>query len=163
MRIFIGIKASPRLQADIAAWQKKHDDLRVRWIGSEHFHVTLVPPWEERNVDAVMRDLETVAKGERAFEQAFTSISLGPTEKRQNLIWTTGPSTPEMNSLVQKVRKQFGGEGLRFTPHITIARLDSWVQLPAEDVDWIGECDNVCVFMSHGRSEYSVLSRVELL
>lgn len=175
MRIFAGIKASPDLQAEVAAWQEEHT-LPVRYISPENLHITLVPPWEERDIDDAIEVLEAAAAGGKCFELLFTQISLGPKADRPNLIWIEAHQSAEANALANAMREAFGylpaqagGKGQKFRPHVTIARLNhssilqnARMNFLPKSIAWSEEVDNVCLLASHGNSEYTVLSRIEL-
>ena len=57
-RIFVALGVLEELQKEISLWQKKRADWPVRWVNGENLHITLVPPWHEKNVDAIISALE---------------------------------------------------------------------------------------------------------
>ena len=44
-RVFVAIPVPERVRLKIAAWQRAHADIPVRWTKPENLHITVIPPW----------------------------------------------------------------------------------------------------------------------
>jgi len=163
-RIFIGIKLSKAMQNQIADWQSKNTDLKVRFITPEIAHITLVPPWLEENIDDLKKKMEAFASELRPFSIYFNKITFGPTAQRPWLIWLEGKGE-EYRNLAKKLRQHFGieSEYKEILPHITIARFKEggFKKFPRktleEIINWPEEVKNITLFESLGESKYKIL------
>ena len=136
-RIFIGIKLSRRLAGNIAEWQEKNQDLKVRWLSSENTHITLLPPWLESNVDKIKEKMEALKWEIRPFTIYFDKIAFGPNPKNPRLIWVRGESH-EFDGFKKKVESVFENQDLREPrPHITIARFEAsgFAKFPRKELE----------------------------
>ena len=113
----------------------------LRWVPPENYHVTLrfigeLPLWRAEEVDQALANIRAPAfplqlAGVGTFEKAGKTSSL----------WVGIPRTPALDHLQTKIETALTRAGLdrerrRFTPHVTMARLDkppdariaAWVQ-----------------------------------
>jgi 2'-5' RNA ligase len=167
-RIFIVIKLSKELQDKIAVWQKSHNDLKVRWLKPQNWHITLAPPWQEKDIEKIKEKMELLKKELASFTVTFTEITVGPNLRHPRLIWLEGESK-EFENLKKKLEKYFGNpDPHKPKPHITIARFKNldYFKLPnkelAEKIDWQEEIKNLVLFESLGNSEYKALYDITL-
>jgi 2'-5' RNA ligase len=152
-RVFIGVKVSPLLQAEVIAWQDEHRSLDVNWIPPEDLHMTLVPPWEEDDIDDVLDRMERAAKTLRPFELTFQRVSSGPTAFSPWLLWATAEKTRACAELYERFRAAFAVEDHRpFTPHVTVARFERGAVSTelSEAINWKETATNVTLFTSPG-------------
>ena len=170
-RIFIGIAISDNLQKEILEWQKSRPDLKVRWLKPKNLHITLVPPWFEKNVDRIKEKISLLKKF-KPFIIKFNKISLGPNIKHPwatvhrvspKLIWLEGRSK-EFNNLKIELEKYFENKDIHPPKlHVTIARfkISDFLKFPkkelSEKIDWEEEVENITLFESLGNSEYKAL------
>jgi len=161
-RIFIGIAISDNLQKEILEWQKSRPDLKVRWLKPKNLHITLVPPWFEKNVDRIKEKISLLKKF-KPFIIKFNKISLGPSPKHPKLIWFEGESK-EFNNLKIELEKYFENKDIHPPKlHVTIARfkISDFLKFPkkelSEKIDWEEEVENITLFESLGNSEYKAL------
>lgn len=128
MRIFVGIKISKEFQERIVAWQKSFLKLPVRWIAPEDLHITLIPPWSEKNIEGVKNTLEAASAEIRSFEIDFEKIIYGPHPKKPRLIWAEAPVNKEFVDLTESFESVFEEHKSKFPPrpHVTIARFRHW-------------------------------------
>jgi len=176
-RIFIGIRISEKLQAEVLEWQKSRSDLKVRWLKPKNLHITLVPPWLEKNVDRIQEKISLLKGKFKPFIIKFDKISLGSSPKHPRaiihrasprLIWLEGESK-EFNNLKIKLEKYFGNKDIRPPKsHVTIARfkVSDFLKFPkkelSEKIDWKEEAENITLFESLGNSEYKALYGITL-
>ncbi|HWR00396.1 MAG TPA: 2'-5' RNA ligase family protein [Chlorobaculum sp.] len=170
-RVFIGMSAGRELVEAAGAFRRAHEGLQVRWVRPENLHLTLVPPWECRDVDPVCCALEHAVAGQASVEVLFDKVSFGPDQRRPRLIWATGVppvALSELSWLLQGLPGVEEEHRRRFLLHLTLARFNS-SDLRAmaskklrETVEWRGLPDAVCLYESilrPGGAEYVELFR----
>lgn len=175
MSIFIGIKASPKLQEKILEWRKKFEEkLPVRWISAEDLHLTIVPPWNEKNIDNAKRNLEAAVFEIKSFDIEFTHILYGPNPRKPRLIWLLGPENKNLISIEEKLLDAFGMESRRpLKPHMTAARFRQaeFKKFPIKKLDepfiWKEKVESVTLFESRkipvDDIKYKILYQINLL
>lgn len=121
-RIFIAAPLSENLRNEIKIWRKKYERLPVRWLEDKNLHITIIPPWYEKDTENIKNICKQV-KG-KAFDAVFEEIEFGPDLRRPRLIWAEGETPPEIISLKleleEKLHKQ--PEKRPFRLHLTLAR-----------------------------------------
>lgn len=146
-RIFIGAKPSARLIETVLAWQKNWQNLPVRWLTADQLHLTVVPPWNEKNlaeVKTILQPKTDQSLAEKPVIVNFSKVTFGPGPLAPRLIWAEGPAPAELVTLKDKLEQTLGLEPLRrpFTLHLTLARFrpEEFINFPVkhleEAVDW---------------------------
>jgi 2'-5' RNA ligase len=172
-RVFVGIPGSKELKFRVNEWSdKKLKNIKVRIIPSKNLHITLVPPWNEENIDELAKKIEEVKEKFISFEIEFEKISFGPSKKRPRLIWLEGKPNNNFVLLKKGLEEKLNIRGDRkpFLPHITIARFRprDFRQFPIkqlnEKVDWQEKVENFCLYESKTLptgAVYKILKRVD--
>lgn len=172
-RVFVGIPASKELKLKIRKWTDKNlKELKVRIIPSKNLHITLIPPWNEENIDDVSRKLEEVKKNFIPFEIGFEKIFFGPSKKRPRLIWLEGKPNKKLFILKKELEKILDkkSEKRPSLPHITIARFKprDFRQFPIkqldEEINWRYRVVSFCLYKSKtlpSGAVYKILKKVE--
>ncbi|NTW53098.1 MAG: RNA 2',3'-cyclic phosphodiesterase [Chlorobiaceae bacterium] len=171
-RVFIGMPAGRELVDVAETFRRTHASLQVRWVKPENLHLTLVPPWECRDIEALCHALEDAAPAPAPVEVLFDKVSFGPDQRRPRLIWATGAPPPALSELSWRLQALPGIQEERRRPfllHLTIARFNSH-DLRAmgskklrEPVQWAGLFDSICLYesvMKPEGAEYIELCRV---
>jgi RNA 2',3'-cyclic 3'-phosphodiesterase len=143
-RIFIASPLSAHLHKTITHWQQTHASLPARFVAPENLHVTLVPPWEEHNVNSVITKLRQARLGVTPFSLQFDRIVLGPNQHSLRMIWVKGPTPPELMRLKYQVEQTLGIKSVDrpFKLHVTLARFrpEDYQNFPRpninEVIDW---------------------------
>ncbi len=173
-RVFVGLPAGRELVEAAGEFRRAHAGLKVRWTRPENLHLTLVPPWQCLDVEAVCRALCDEAARQSPFEVFFEHISFGPDPLRLRLIWATGEALAGLPEFARSLLAATGAPGeprKSFLLHLTIARfnsrdLDAMGQRKMrEPVAWHGTFDALCLYESHlkpGGAEYRELCRFTL-
>lgn len=173
-RVFVGLPAGRELVEATQAYRQEHRELKVRWTRPENLHLTLAPPWQCLDVDAVCRALHDEAARQAPFEVAFERVSFGPDPRRPRLIWATGKATAGMPEFARRLFAATGVPGeprKSFLLHLTIARFNSHdleamgARKLREPVAWLGTLDALCLYESilkPGGAEYRELCRFGL-
>lgn len=171
MRLFVGLPASTELRDEIVRWQDAHRAaLPVRWLAGHNLHVTLAPPWEASDIDAIAAALDRVDG--RAFDLRLTRATFAPPHAPR-LIWAEGLTVPQLLALRDTVYTALDRPSERrpFRLHLTLARFrpQQFAAFPLqrldEHVSWTLHAGSFVLFASHLSSsgaEYEVLHRVLL-
>jgi 2'-5' RNA ligase len=133
MRLFIALNlpTAERDRIHKAAEPLRDGNLPVRWLGPEHFHVTLKFLGEVRKerLTLVEEAMARVASSTKAFKTKLTGFGAFPTIRRPSVIWLGVVATAELRCLKQDVEWTLGDLGFdaetrAFHPHVTIGRAD---------------------------------------
>ena len=133
MRLFIALNMPKKQRTRIhrAARRLREEDLPVRWVEPDNYHVTLkfLGDVRRENVDVVEGVLSTIASATRAFETELGGFGAFPTIRRPRVIWLGVHATPELRCLKQDLEWGLGDVGFTaetraFHPHVTLGRAD---------------------------------------
>jgi 2'-5' RNA ligase len=185
MRLFIGL-TFPKKQCERihrATRVLREEELPVRWIGLENYHITLkflgeVRPEDVPSIEAAMMK---VASSTASFSTEFCGFGAFPTIRRPRMLWLGVGATPALRCLKQDLEWAMGDCGFEaetqaFHPHITLGRVDDrggagvfrgLDQLVA-DMELSAEVnvrsvDLIRSNLSKDGERYSVLSRAKLV
>ncbi len=124
-RVFIGIGISHEIREKISKFKELHEETPlIRWVPEENLHVTLIPPWNEKEIENLVNLLSKIPFKVEPFDLVFDRITLGPNPKRPRLIWIEGKNNPYLIELKNLLETKLQRKSLHkeFRPHITIAR-----------------------------------------
>jgi 2'-5' RNA ligase len=133
MRLFIGINLPKKQRARIhsAVRPLRDEELPVRWVEPDNFHITLKFLGEVRRdqLEAVEAALVKVASSTRSFVTVLGGFGAFPTIRRPRVIWMSVGANPELRCLKQDLEWSLGevgfaAEGRSFHPHVTLGRAD---------------------------------------
>lgn len=131
MRLFIGLKLPKKQKARIfsAARALREEELPVRWVDPENFHVTLKFLGEVRRdrVPAIEDALDRVASETPPFSTSIGGFGAFPSVRRPRVIWVGIGASPELRCLKQDLEWTFSELGFdvetrAFHPHVTLGR-----------------------------------------
>lgn len=123
-RVFVGIKLPDEFQESFLGMQSALGTLPGKFIPPEDIHLTLIPPFETRDLPFVEGQLRTMLGSMHIFRLRFLHLDWGPDKERPRLVWVECGATEELISLKKKLLKLFGQkEKIPFIPHMTLARL----------------------------------------
>ena len=88
----MAVPISSELQKEILGWEGGFQKLPVRWLSGKNLHITLVPPWEERDPNEVARLLENLRGTLPQFSFLLEHVAYGPNSREPRLIWAEGKS-----------------------------------------------------------------------
>jgi 2'-5' RNA ligase len=148
-RIFIAINLPEVIQRRILDFQKKMEQLPVRWTKGRSLHLTVVfiGYADDHEIYEVCRLTKDLAAKYDAFDIHFEKILYGPPGKPPRMIWLKGKFSDELTKIKNELEQAFvSSEYLRdfrpenraITPHITLARMniESMSQLPQIEQDF---------------------------
>jgi len=131
MRLFIALNLPKKDRASIyrAARPLREEDMPVRWLHADHFHVTLKFLGEVRReqVAGVEEAMSRVASETKAFSTTLGGFGAFPTIRRPRVIWLGVGASPELRCLKQDLEWALGDVGFdaetrAFHPHVTLGR-----------------------------------------
>lgn len=127
MRLFVALDLPWPLRARLA--QLATGIQGCRWLSAENLHLTLrfigeVPHWRAEEIDLALQAI----KG-RSFPLTLAGVGLFEKGGRVTSLWAGLERSPQLDHLQSKVETALQRAGLeperrRFTPHVTLARLD---------------------------------------
>lgn len=127
MRLFVALDLPWPLRTRLA--QLATGIQGCRWLSVDNLHLTLrfigeVPHWRAEEIDHALRAI----KG-RSFPLTVAGVGLFEKGGRVTSLWAGIERSPQLDHLQSKVETALQRAGLeperrRFTPHVTLARLD---------------------------------------
>lgn len=137
-RIFIAINFPPEVKKEFLFYQKKWEDLPVRWTKEDNLHLTLVfiGYVEDEGLLKILETTRKIAKNSQPFSIHFQRVLLGPPDRAPRMFWVEGEKNQELSVLKNNLEKELSGlkskqELREFKVHITIGRIKmlEWRQL----------------------------------
>ena len=178
LRLFVAIEipdaVKDAVEGAFAPWREAFP--QARWVPRENLHVTLKflgRTWP-RLADWVPGQVEAAAAELSPFPARLRGVGSFPSAKRGRALWAAFEDQKDIASLAAAIESalvdEFPAEKRAFHPHLTVARSDPPLKLPAayahtelESDEW--EVDHVVLFRSHlGRPapRYEPLARSRL-
>ena len=172
-RVFVAIKASQEVQEAASAWRQKFEHLPVRWIAMRNLHITLLPPWQEDDIEAARERLRSIAGQIEQFELVLRLVQFGPNRFRPHLVWAQGHVSHQLLELKDALERAFDMESVLRTVrfHLTLARFRSedfsrfLIKQLNERINWRQAVESVVLMESecgHSGAEYEVLEEIAL-
>jgi 2'-5' RNA ligase len=184
MRLFIGLTFPKKQRQRIhrAARLLRDEELPVRWVDLENYHVTLKFLGEVRRetVSSIEAAMTKVASATASFSAEFGGFGAFPTIRQPRMLWLGVCATGALRCLKQDLEWAMGDCGFEaetraFHPHITLGRADDRIgagvfrgldQLVA-DMEFSAEVkvrtiDLIRSNLSKDGARYSVLSSAKL-
>jgi len=131
MRLFLALNLpkKERERIERAARPLREQELPVRWVGIDDYHVTMKFLGEVRpaRVDAIQEVLDRVARATLPFEATVNGFGAFPTIRNPNVLWAGVHATPELRCLKQDLEWALADLGFEketraFHPHLTVGR-----------------------------------------
>jgi 2'-5' RNA ligase len=178
LRLFVAVEipepVKDAVEEGFAPWRERFP--KARWVPRENLHVTLKflgRTWP-RLTDWVPEQLEVAAADVPRFTVRLRGVGSFPSAKRGRALWAGFEDTDPIRDLAAGIEdalvEEFPAEKRPFHPHLTVARSDPPMKLPAaytattlETDPW--EVEHVVLFRSHLRRPaplYEPLARFSL-
>jgi RNA 2',3'-cyclic 3'-phosphodiesterase len=131
MRLFIALNLPKKERERIyrAARRLRNEEMPVRWLEPDHFHVTLKFLGEVRRerIPKIEEAIARVAGTTAPFSTTLGGFGAFPTIRRPRVIWLGVGANPELRCLKQDVEWALGDLGFdaetrAFHPHVTLGR-----------------------------------------
>ena len=133
-RIFIAVKIQPEdtLLKMITSFKSGLKDEKIKWTGSENFHITLafLGDTEEEKVEPTGKMLKTVCEECFGFEVVLKGAGIFKNIRDPRVIWTGIEHSDSLDTLFASVKLGLKAEGIpleerTFNPHLTLGRIKS--------------------------------------
>ena len=178
LRLFVAVEipepVKDAIEEVFVPWREQFP--KARWAPRENWHVTLKflgTTWP-RLEDWVSAQVGAAAADVLPFAARLQGVGSFPSAKRGRALWAGFENADPIGALVAEIEEaivdEFPAERRPFHPHLTVARSDPPLKLPAEysgteleSDEW--EVDHVVLFRSHlGRPapRYEPLARFPL-
>jgi len=107
-RIFVAILLPEKIKLRLVDIQKKFKSLNLRWTRAENLHLTLIfIGWiEEFQVVTIKEILREISQRFSPFDLQLTNLCLGPNLKSPRMLWLSGPSNKQLESIYQAIKKK---------------------------------------------------------
>lgn len=172
-RVFVALPISPALQNEIIAWERRFQNLPVRWLRGKNLHITLVPPWETDDIGEVVTLLKGLNFNAGKIKLECNRVSFGPNRREPRLIWAEGGTVDQLSVIRSQLYEtlKFPPESRSFKLHLTLARFrpEKFSAFPMqtldETVDWRDTATSFVLMESHllpSGAEYEVLASFSL-
>lgn len=134
MRLFLALNLPKKERARIhrAARRLREQDLPVRWVEPDNYHVTLKFLGEVRRdrLASIEEAVERVTSATRNFSTQLGGFGAFPTIRRPRVIWLGVGANPELRCLKHDLEWGLADAGFEpetrsFHPHITLGRARS--------------------------------------
>jgi RNA 2',3'-cyclic 3'-phosphodiesterase len=175
LRLFVAIELPPEavraIGTAIAPWRTSF--AKARWVPPENWHVTvkfLGQTWPRLRSWVGERVGEAAASCS-AFDTSLEGVGTFPSPKRARVVWVgfddrTGRMAEVAHALDAALAREFRPETRAFTPHLTVARSDPPLDVPATFAETALEpvvfrVDRIVLFHSHLRRPAPVYEPVE--
>lgn len=131
LRLFVALNVPDSVRERLyrAAAPLRDEDLPVRWVTPDRYHLTLkflgdVPVSRQARVE---ESLASIAQRTPPIEIRLGSFGAFPTIRRPRILWAGVDATPELRCLKQDIEwglaeQGFARETRAFHPHFTLAR-----------------------------------------
>lgn len=129
MRLFVALELPPDLRARLSGLATRGIP-GTRWVEPENYHLTLrfigeTPAWQAEEIDFALADLRV-----RAFSLTFAGLGTFNKGGRATALWVGIDRNDQLVHLRGKIETALQRAGLeperrRFSPHVTLARLDN--------------------------------------
>lgn len=133
MRLFIALNLPKKQRARIhrVARALRDEELPIRWVDPDNFHVTLKFLGEVRRerIELVVERIAKVAAATRSFTTELDGFGAFPTIRRPRVIWMGVGANAELRCLKQDLEWALGDMGFEaepraFHPHVTLGRAE---------------------------------------
>jgi RNA 2',3'-cyclic 3'-phosphodiesterase len=184
MRLFIALNLPKKDRERIyrAARPLREEDMPVRWLEPDHFHITLKFLGEVRRerVPQIEEALSRVAESTAPFTTTLGGFGAFPTIRRPRVVWLGVGANPELRCLKQDLEWALGDAGFdvetrAFHPHVTLGRAhdrngagafrgldDVMAELEFKDDVKVHTLDLMRSQLSRDSAKYTVLSSAKL-
>lgn len=160
LRVFAGIPCPRELLEAAALCQRQLDGVPgIEHLDPGNLHLTIIPPWDERDPAAVVRDLSAISMA--PFKFTVTEAGFGPSQGAPRLAWLVGERSEELDRLwLQAWRALWSQDPPRPAfSHVTVSRFPERSVLPEITLPGpvTGTIDRVVLYESLGGGRYRVI------
>ncbi len=134
LRLFVALNLpkKERLRVHRASARLREEDLPVRWIDPENYHVTLkfLGDVRQERMAEVEEIVQRVAGSTPQFDMTLAGFGAFPTVRRPRVVWLGVAASAELRCLKQDLEwgladAGFEAETRAFHPHLTLGRANA--------------------------------------
>ena|SRR3989338_10413083 len=105
--VFVAVRASHGLQTNVASIRNRPElsSLPIRWTLGKDLHITLIPPWEEENVDEIKKKLNGFQGTTGEFRITFEKLAFGPNGEKPRLLWLKAMPSEKLRRLKEELEQ----------------------------------------------------------
>src|SRR3989344_3802180 len=107
-RVFIGIRVGGDALDALLELQEGLPPIPMRKIPKRDIHLTLVPPWMERDIAGAAKRMRDALERPFSFPLKFKYLEYGPDRSDPRLIWVTCDASKRLIELKKRLLKAFG-------------------------------------------------------
>lgn len=172
-KVFLALRVPDEIKYEAGELRNKYHNFPVRWIGDKDLHITVIAPWLEENVPALLEKLQKVEGKIGRISVLFDTVAYGPNNFSPRLIWATGDVPQKILDLRMMLKEMLAITNFRndFFTHLTLARFEpaDIERMPMrrirEEVVWRGVTDTLLLIEAKpgtGGPDYEVLKEIKL-
>ncbi len=141
LRLFVAIpvRLPDFLQREIYTLKDRLTTYRIRWVDPLQYHITLcfLGETESSYLLPITRGLRKIATGHDAFRLGWDGVSFVGKRGRPGILWLETEKSDPIRHLQADIAYYLNRLGiyatnLRFSPHVTLARVHRNTRLPAD-------------------------------
>ena len=134
-RTFLAINLPNDTKKQLAKYQKQFADVPARWTTPENLHITVLflGDLTDQELGQTCQIVKEVVKNHSTFNMSLDRVAYGPEGKTPpRYIWAGGQEVKEAVLLKKDLEDalyetiKFKIDNIKFTPHITLARIKEW-------------------------------------
>lgn len=172
-KVFLALKVPEAIKYESNEWKNKHYMFPVRWVADKDLHITVISPWIEENLAALLLKLQTIEGKLGRINILFDTVAYGPNNFSPRLIWATGDVPQKILDLRLMLKEALGMTSFRndFFTHLTLARFEpsDIERMPLrkirDEVKWRGSAETLLLIESKpgvGGPDYEILKEFQL-
>lgn len=135
-RLFIGVMLKKIEQEFFSSCIQKVFVQDARYIEPQSYHVTLIPPFYDTDLEGIVSRLAPVASLFHPFDLTFSLLSSGPSKKNPRLVWAQADSSKVFSQMKEKIKEALSSQvdfsqdkkQREVIPHVTLLRFSRNVQ-----------------------------------
>jgi len=133
MRLFVALNLTKKERTRIhrAARMLREEELPVRWVEPDNYHITLkfLGEVQDPQIEVVEEALDKVASSTMQMDLEISGFGAFPTIRRPQVLWVGVEPSPALRCLKQDIEWALSDHGFEretraFHPHITLGRAE---------------------------------------
>ncbi len=176
-RLFVGFFLPREWEVKFEKYKKAFPAMRgMQWTSRDNLHVTLlfIGRIPQKKVAQLQKELEVVARKNRAFEMQFDRFRQAPPHASPSMIWGQFVMNSGFELLARDIKKRFMSitvfeeEPKKVIPHVTLARMTNMPVMENIDVNVKDRSlliDEFCLIeasSSRDAGKYKIIERYKL-
>ncbi|MBU3918512.1 RNA 2',3'-cyclic phosphodiesterase [Patescibacteria group bacterium] len=183
-RVFIAVNLPEEIKEKLFSFGKKYQSLPAKWVEKENIHITVLflGNLDDNQLFETIQNTKQILKNHKPFLVEIEQLTYGPDNKiPPKMIWAKVKKNKEFSCLKNDIEnalfdlpeyKYKTKEGKSFSPHITIARIESFkfralpnnpeIDIPLNMQFEINSIDIMESVLTKKGPEYTILESINL-